>query len=107
MAVDTVLNTNDAGPGSLREVIASASAGDTIDLRNLTGAIALSSGEIAIDKSLTLLGPGASSLTLAGNDASRVFNIFAGVSISISDVEISHGHSDSAGGAIYSAGDLS
>ena len=31
MAVITVTNTNDSGPGSLRAAVASAGAGDTID----------------------------------------------------------------------------
>src|SRR5262245_49313922 len=57
----TVLNNADSGPGSLRERIAAASSGDTIvfdaALKNQT--ITLTSGELKIDKSLDIEGPGA------------------------------------------------
>jgi hypothetical protein len=55
----TVVNTNDDGPGSLRQAIADAAAGDTIDFDLPTPAvIGLTSDELFIDKSLTIAGPG-------------------------------------------------
>jgi hypothetical protein len=45
-----VSNTNDSGPGSLRQALASASDGDTIDATGISGAITLSSGELLVDK---------------------------------------------------------
>ncbi len=74
----TVINTNDSGAGSLRQAIASAVNGDTITF-DTSGefaapqTITLSSGELVVNKSLTIDGPGASQLTVSGNNASRVF----------------------------------
>jgi len=72
----TVTNTDDSGAGSLRQAILDAAAGDTVDF-NLSGCpctITLTSGELIIDKSLTIQGPGASQLTVSGGNGSRVFN---------------------------------
>src|SRR5262249_25245752 len=76
-ATVTVTNTNDNGPGSFREAIASAASGDTIDF-SVTGTIRLTSGELVIDKNLTIQGPGAYLLTISGNNASRGFFINPG-----------------------------
>src|SRR3990167_2978203 len=40
-ATFVVINTNDSGVGSLRNAIASAASGDTIDMSGITGTIAL------------------------------------------------------------------
>ena len=77
-AVDlTVLNTNDSGPGSLRQTIADAMDGDTILFdSSLNGqTITLTSGELLITKNLTINGPGANLLSISGNNASRIFHI--------------------------------
>ena len=59
-ATITVMNTNDSGPASLRDAIATASSGDTIDFgAGVIGAITLTSGELLVDKNLTITGPGA------------------------------------------------
>jgi len=73
----TVLNTLDKGAGSLRATIKSAQSGDTIVFApSLDGqTITLTSGELAINKSLDIEGPGASNLAISGNNASRVFKI--------------------------------
>src|ERR1035438_9511221 len=71
-ATNTVTTTADTGAGSLRQTVASATAGDTINF-TVTGTITLTSGEIALDKGLTLSGPGADVLAVSGNNASRIF----------------------------------
>ena len=79
LAVSAVTNTNDNGPGSLRQAIADASPGDTIDLSGLTGTISLTSGQLAIDKSLTIKGPGANELSIRRNSATafRIIQVTA------------------------------
>jgi hypothetical protein len=52
-----VTNTNDSGPGSLRQALADANGGDTITFA-VTGTIALTSGDLVIDKNITVSGPG-------------------------------------------------
>src|SRR5262249_33118570 len=73
----TVLNTNDSGVDSLRADIAAAHSGDTIKFDpHLAGqTITLTSGELAINKSLNIEGLGTDRLTISGNHATRVFNI--------------------------------
>ncbi|MGA8277550.1 MAG: choice-of-anchor Q domain-containing protein [Rhodanobacteraceae bacterium] len=76
----TVSNCNDHGTGSLRSAVAGAVSGDTIDLGGLTcSTITLSTGAITIDQNdLTLIGPGAYLLAIAGGASSgyldRVFD---------------------------------
>jgi hypothetical protein len=57
----TVRNTNDSGPWSLRAEIAAARSGDTIRFAGgLAGqSVTLTGGELVIDKSLDIEGPGA------------------------------------------------
>ena len=76
----TVTNTNDSGAGSLRQAIADAGRGDTINfnLSNCPCLITLTSGELVIGKDLTIIGPGANLLTISGNNASRIFFINPG-----------------------------
>jgi hypothetical protein len=78
----TVMNLHDSGAGSLRQAIldANAHAGpNVIDFAHgLHGTITLTSGELAITKTLDIEGPGARRLTVSGNHASRVFDISAG-----------------------------
>ena len=75
--VFTVQNRKDSGQGSLRDAIAQAQSGDTIKfasgLKNKT--IKLTSGQLEVDKDLTIDGSKASGLTISGNNASRVFFI--------------------------------
>src|SRR5215510_14098323 len=88
-ATITVMNTNDNGTGSLRQAIIDANAGDTIDFA-VTGTITLTTGELLINKDLIISGPDAASLTISGNKASRVFEVAAGKTVSISGLTISN-----------------
>jgi len=98
-----VTNTNDAGAGSLRQAIGSASSGDTIKFAtSVVGTIVLFS-ELVIDTDLIVRGPGASALTLSGNNASRVFNI-TNVVVSISGLTIANGSAPDYGGGIKNLG---
>src|SRR3982750_3722011 len=73
----TVTNTNDSGPGSLRQALVDANDGDTINFA-VTGTIALTSGELLVNKSITISGPGADILATNGNATYRVFHIAPG-----------------------------
>ena len=66
----TVINTNDSGPGSLRQALADANNGDTIDFDPaLNGQrIMLMTAELVIDKSITISGPGANLLAVSRSD---------------------------------------
>ncbi len=94
----TVTNLNDSGPGSLRQAIADAAPGDTINFA-VNGTITLTSGELVITNGLTINGPGVANLTISGNDASRVFSV-QGVTASILRMAVSHGRA-AHGGAVY------
>ncbi|MBI3851466.1 MAG: CSLREA domain-containing protein [Verrucomicrobia bacterium] len=88
----TVTNLDDSGPGSLRQAIADAAPGDTIDFAtNVTGTITLTSGELVVTNDLTISGPGATNLTVSGNFTSRVLLTTNG-SIAISGVTIANGY---------------
>lgn len=102
-ATITVTNTNNSGAGSLRQAIIDASDGDKIIFAaGLNGTIQLTSA-LPIDKTLTINGPGANVLGVAGRDQptqSRVFSIFAGNVVRITDLRISNGFSSGAGGGV-------
>src|SRR4051812_29627428 len=78
----TVLNKSDSGAGSLRATIGAAHNGDTIvftpALQNQT--IKLKS-ELTINKSFDIKGPGATQLTISGNQHNRVFHIRDGATV--------------------------
>jgi hypothetical protein len=92
----TVTNTNDSGPGSLRDAIATAAPGDTIDF-GVTGTITLSS-TLAIDKDLTINGPGAASLSVSGNNSVVVFATTYSTNVTISGLTVSGGFNADPGG---------
>jgi hypothetical protein len=86
-----VTNTNDSGPGSLRQTIADAPTGATISVP--AGTYSLTGGEIAIAKSLTVNGAGASSATVQAGAPSRLFHTSgASSTITISGMTIRDGN---------------
>ena len=109
-ATITVINTSDSGAGSLRQAISDSSSGDTINFNSsLNGqTITLTSGELLINKNLTITGPGANLLAINGNAAGRVFEITSGIDVTISGLTITNGNSGGDyGGGIYNLGDSS
>jgi hypothetical protein len=96
-----VTNTNDNGPGSLRQALAVANEGDTIDATGISGAIILTSGELLVNRSVTVNGAGADVLAVDGNTVSRVFRIpFSDETVAISGFTVRNGHAGNAGGGI-------
>ena len=102
-----VLNTNDAGPGSLRDVIACVPGGTSIDFDLPPNSqIVLTSGEIIINKNIILVGSGMLDLTISGNNASRIFHILPGKSLTLENMALKNASYPSNGGAIWTEGDL-
>jgi hypothetical protein len=101
-AMDTVTNTSDSGPGSLRAAVAGAGSGDTIVFdTSLDGQTINLTSAIVIDKSLEIDGPGASQLTIDAGHSSQIFTISDG-NLSISALTLADGAAPEDGGAIYS-----
>jgi len=91
-ALFTVTNTQDSGAGSLRDTIAAATNGDTIQFDGaLNGqTITLTSGEIVIAKDLTIAVRSGANIAISGNHASRIFKITAGT-VEISNLSLIDG----------------
>ncbi|HUR09718.1 MAG TPA: hypothetical protein VM012_00010 [Flavitalea sp.] len=102
-----VQNTNDTGDGSLRKVINSACDGAFISFTLPSmSQITLTSGEITIDKNLTLSGPGINQLIISGNNNSRIFNLLPGRSLRIENLSLKNTAALSNGGALLVKGNL-
>lgn len=131
-AVVTVSNCKDSGPGSLRQAVANAAEGDTIDMTGLSPAsdpscsastITLETGSIVVTRnSLTVNGPGMDKLTIASDltspiPALRSFEhdgdgVSSSGTLSISNLSLRSGFVYSstasvAGGCIYSKENVS
>lgn len=99
----------DAGAGSLRQIVADACAGSTITFLPAVTQVNLSSGEIVLNKNLTIQGGGQ---RVDGNNTSRLFRVDAGVSVAMSDLTLARGNGVSpvqsgSGGAVLALGSLS
>jgi hypothetical protein len=91
----TVTSTADSGAGSLRQALADAQDGDTIQFAPaLNGqTIGLTSAELAIDKNITITGPGPSNLavqrsTATGTPKFRIFHVLPGHVVLIAGLNI-------------------
>ncbi len=114
LATHPVANCNDDGPGSLRDAVAAAASGDTIDLSALhCSSITLTTGaiEVRLDD-LELVGPGANRLAIDGNAADRLFIHPRGGTLRLKGFTLRRGSARaeqfhvSGGGCIASAGYL-
>lgn len=98
-----VTNGNDSGAGSLRQAIADACPGSTITFASGLNQIALTTGQLVIDKNLTLSGPGANLLTvLQTAPNSRVFLINTGT-VNFTGMTITGGNLTSGDGSSANA----
>ena len=103
----TVTNLNDSGAGSLRDHCAAAVSGDTIVFQaGLAGVITFTAGQIDLGaKALTIIGnadvSGAPAITLNGNQATRLLN--TGAALSLDTLALYQGYAiGNLGGAINS-----
>ena len=102
----TVTILADDGENTLRQALADAEDGDTIDI-TANGTIELTSGMLLVDKSVTITGPGQDLLTVDGQQASRVFYIEPEKTVTISGLTITSGYAlNSTGGGVHNAGTL-
>ncbi len=106
--VATPTTLADSGAGSLRQALldlSSAAVPGTINLSGLNGTITLASALPIIDQAVTINGPGASSLTISGNNLYRVFFVdAAGASVLINGITIANGHAKGGNGGIGNSG---
>src|SRR5262249_23493134 len=101
----------DSGAGSLRAAVARANAHPGAAplgfASQLPGTIALTGGELDITGDLAITGPGAAKLTVSGSNLSRVFQVEAGETVSISGLTIAGGNAGTGnGGGIDNFGTL-
>ncbi|MBI3463439.1 MAG: right-handed parallel beta-helix repeat-containing protein [Planctomycetes bacterium] len=104
----TVTNFMDAGTGSLRQAILNANkhpGKDTVVFKaGMEGTIKLTSGHIYIADSLFLDGPGASKITIDGNQNGSIF--YSTNPTTMDGLTLVNGKSTSYGGAIQTGDDL-
>ncbi len=91
-----VTSTADAGPGSLRQAIADAAPGSTIVVP--AGTYQLTSGELAVAKTLTIRGAGAATTTITAGGASRVFAFTGAGATELAELTITGGRAAVPGG---------
>ncbi len=101
--LSVVTSTADSGTGTLRAAIAAAMPGDTITFASslIGSTIKLTSGELAITKPLTILGPTSGPLTINAQFNSRVFHITAQGTVTIDNLAIEDGRTTTIGGGVY------
>ncbi|XWV24567.1 hypothetical protein QJ856_gp1224 [Tupanvirus deep ocean] len=108
MTTYIVTNNNDSGFGSLRQAIIDANSNpgaDTIEFDPGVTFITLTSGELLITDDLTIINNNAGTLTISGDNNSRIFNIDVDSTVTLTNLIITNG-SDTNGGAIYNNGTL-
>ncbi|HET6975060.1 MAG TPA: Ig-like domain-containing protein [Pyrinomonadaceae bacterium] len=98
-----VTSTADSGAGTLREAIGNVCSGTTITF-NLPGAgphtITLTTGELPVTRNVSIKNNSGEKITVSGNNASRVFNINSGKTVSIIGLTISGGNAANGGGIL-------
>src|SRR5262245_29345226 len=106
-ATFTVDNLDDSGPGSLRQAILDANSAPGADeitfSTGVSGTIVLTTGQLTIFDSVVITGPGAGVVTVSGNDASRVFYLYASpavLDVTISGLTVTEGAADIGAGLV-------
>jgi hypothetical protein len=103
-----VFNTQDSGPGSLRQAISDANAngGGDVTFSNVTGTISLTNGQLTISQpGVNIIGPGPANLVISGT-TNGVFYIGSSASSLFSGLSIENGSPQRSGGGIYNIGNL-
>src|SRR5262249_2659973 len=72
----------------------------------LSGSVTLTSGQLDVTDSATISGPGASQLTVSGNNVSRVFEVAPTATVALSGLPVANGAGTDEGGGILNWGTL-
>jgi len=102
-----VTNGSDSDAGSLRQAVADALPGDTITFNPSVRVVTLTSGEIQVTKDLVIRGDATSRTSVSGNNASRVFAVGLGTSVTMTDLVMRDGRVSGAaasGGGVFCLG---
>ena len=100
-----VTNGFGTGPGSLRAAVACAVNGQTVTFNSSqTGNVIGLASEIPITQSITIDGSGAPGVAADGAGASRVFNISAGGTVTLTHLIVQNGNAASGNGGALLAG---
>jgi hypothetical protein len=103
-----VTSLADNGAGTLRAAIVAANSGLGADIitfqSGLTGTITLTTGELSIDDTVTIQGPGTTALTVTADNDSRVLLIAQDddIEVTISGLKITGGNVNTNGAGIQS-----
>ena len=105
----TVENTNDSGPGSLRDAITQANSLTNLDTDNTiqfatTGVIRLETKLPSLEKNFTITGPGATNLAISGQQTNSILLIEANARVVVSGLTLADGFGASGGGALTNRG---
>jgi len=105
----TVSNTNNSGPGSLRQALLDANAFPGLDVIQLDvlGEISISGGQLVVNGDVEIIGPGADQLALDAHGTSRLFQIASGHAV-LSGLTLRNGRAGviQSGGGFMVNGDL-
>jgi hypothetical protein len=111
----TVTNGNDSGPGSLRQAILDAAAGDTITFAPGVTTVTLTTAGLVINKSVTIRGVGVGGVTVQRSTAGgtpnfRVFFVGGAPTVTLDGLTIRNGVAldtlNDNGGGIFVGGNL-
>lgn len=113
-AILTVTSIGDAGAGTIRDALALADNGDTIqfDPSLLGTTVNLTSGDLVVNKNVTIQGPARNGVTISGRGVVasddpnffRIFTVNTGVTATLSGLIITNGYQRGVqgyGGGIY------
>jgi beta-glucanase (GH16 family) len=104
----TVTNTNDAGPGSLRQAVQVVAAGGSIDFDpGLAGeTITLTTGPLVVGKSISIDGSSAPGITVSGGNVDRVLIVDPIATAGVSHLTLTEGYGWQLAGCVLNNGSL-
>jgi len=98
---------DDGSTGTLRYLVENVCPGDVIQFDpSLTNSTIVLDGQIIVDQNVSIVGLGINNLSISGDDASRIFSINAGVTISITGLSLIDGFAATNGGAFVNNGNV-